>query len=764
MANGNWTSGNKEWIVTAFEEYDSNLQYTEQSPTAPLSKVWGTGGSGVVQEVYWPTIDQAQVRQSELMIHLGQEWISDSELSHSTKWLSTGVPHIQVESQDKSGRFLITKKIFTDPDRNVLVQDIQVQSKLPVEVYWHHQSAAGNTPFGDSGRVRLVNQNHPASMRASGDPSTDALLAWQGKQVQALIFSIPMLEATVGFNGSETDGRIQLKRSGKLEHSYRLARDGRIVLSAKLDCMDLSAASARDRSCRFTSWLGFGDSEEQALLSVTRSKAAGLSALEEKYIGQWASYQDQVRDLSKESLDQGRLFRASVAILKSIEDKTFAGAFIASPSIPWGQHNQDSSSATSTTGGYHLVWPRDLYQMATAFLALGDLRTSQSCLNTLKRLQFGPNDGDWDQYGPRRRKRDGSFPQNTWVDGRPYWKGLQMDQTAMPVLLVYRLWKANAIQLTDYWDLSKRALDFIADFGPWTAQERWEENFGASPSTIAAEIAALWVGADIAEAMGDHERARKFRVIGDAWAKKPGDNIDTWTYTKSGGFGIGEYYLRIEAANRYDQVWNPNDDAEFYLSNQGGARREKSVTDAGFLELVRFGVKPATAPEIVRSIIAVDQTLRVDLGEKGVSFRRYYGDRYSYDDRTGRQTPGMPWILLVGERGHFELAHALESGLPADQARLRARPYLASIENLATQSLQLPEQVWDQDLPSERGKTVKAGEPNGSATPLGWSHGEYIKLLRSLGDAGVFDRLQPVADRASLLSKLSWAEIESLLH
>jgi glucoamylase len=81
----------------------------------------------------------------------------------------------------------------------------------------------------------------------------------------------------------------------------------------------------------------------------------------------------------------------------------------------------------------------------------------------------------------------------------------------MPVLLVYRLWKAEAIKLPDYWDLSKRALDFIADFGPWTAQERWEENFGASPSTIAAEIAALWVGADLAEAMGDHERAQKIQ-------------------------------------------------------------------------------------------------------------------------------------------------------------------------------------------------------------------------------------------------------------
>lgn len=764
MASGNWTTGNKDWVSTAYEDYDSTLGFSSGSPTAPISNVWATGGTGVLQEVYWPTIDRSQVRQSELVIRVGDEWISDSELTHQTTWIEGGVPRFRVHSEDSKGRFEITKEVFTDPDRPVVIQSVEIEAKVPTEVYWHHQSAAGNTPFGDSGKVRLVAEgvNDLRTILGGGE---SALIAWQANQYQALMFSIPVVEATAGFNGSESDGRVQLRRFGKFNQVYAKARDGRVVLTAKLSCQGFEVADGNPRKCKFVTWLGFGDSEERAIGEVGRSRAGGAESAAERFSAQWNDYQRRVTDLAAASSDGGKVFRASVAVLKSLEDKTYPGSFVASPTIPWGQYVNDMSSAQSTTGGYHLIWPRDLFQMATAFLALGDVRTAKSCLNAMVRLQFGPADGEWDQYGHRRRKKDGSFPQNVWVNGQTYWPGLQLDQTAMPVILTFRLWKNGAIQPAEYWNMARRALDFIADFGPWTGQERWEENFGASPSTIAAEIAALWVGAELADAVGDHERARRYRTVGDAWSSKPGDNLEAWTYTRTGSFANGSYYQRIEGARRYDQIWNPNDDVEFYLSNQGGSRKEKTVTDAGFLELVRYGVRRAGSPEMTNSILAVDQTLRAELGARGVGFRRYYGDRYSYDDRTGTQTEGMPWILLVGERAHYELALAADAGFSTTSVRERVRPYLVSMEKLASSSMMLPEQVWDAEGATIYGRRRgDIGESNGSATPLGWSHGEYIKLLRSLTDNRIFDEIEVVKNRSLMLEALGWDFVVRLIH
>ena len=43
------------------------------------------------------------------------------------------------------------------------------------------------------------------------------------------------------------------------------------------------------------------------------------------------------------------------------------------------------------------------------------------------------------------QKPDGGFAQNFWVDGRPYWSGEQLDEVAFPIILAWRLWKANGL-------------------------------------------------------------------------------------------------------------------------------------------------------------------------------------------------------------------------------------------------------------------------------------------------------------------------------
>lgn len=97
-------------------------------------------------------------------------------------------------------------------------------------------------------------------------------------------------------------------------------------------------------------------------------------------------------------------------VLKALEDKTYRGAMIASPSIPWGG---GPNANEPTISGYHAVWSRDLYHVGTAFLAIGDRASAERALDYLFKVQ---------------QKADGSFPQNSWVDGRSIGGGLQMDQ------------------------------------------------------------------------------------------------------------------------------------------------------------------------------------------------------------------------------------------------------------------------------------------------------------------------------------------------
>ena len=328
------------------------------------------------------------------------------------------------------------------------------------------------------------------------------------------------------------------------------------------------------------------------------------------------------------------------------------------------------------TGGYHQVWPRDLYQMASAFLAANDTHSALACLNWLRRVQLSPSDGEW-QFGFRHRSRDGSFYQNYNVDGTPYWSGLQMDEVAMPAILAYRLWQAGVIQPADYWDMVYRAADMIADFGPWTAEERWEETFGASPSTIAAEITALWTSAEFADKMGDSARAARYRATAQQWSDEARrQHRHLALHDERQTSSAGATTSRVVGAGNYNEIWNPNSALTFTLANGGGQLQEKRRRRRGFLELVRFGVRGALDQVVTDSVNTVDHTIRVDIPGIGPSFHRYTGDRYNYDEATGDQTDGMLWALLTGERGHYELARALASRASSSQVDAAVAPYV----------------------------------------------------------------------------------------
>ncbi|MDH3786197.1 MAG: glycoside hydrolase family 15 protein, partial [Acidobacteriota bacterium] len=374
-------------------------------------------------------------------------------------------------------------------------------------------------------------------------------------------------------------------------------------------------------------------------------------------------------------------------------------------------------------GGYHLVWPRDMVNTTTALLSAGDKTTPLRALIYLAVAQ----------------RADGGFYQNFWLDGRPYWQGVQLDEVAFPILLAWKLHRQGALADYDPYPMVRDAAGYLVRHGPATQQERWEENSGYSPSTLAVNIAALVCAALFARERGEHETSQYLLDYADFLEC----HVEQWTVTQQGTLhpDVPRHYIRIHPADLADPVPNENPEyGELVIKNRMPGERyrfpAREIVDAGFLELVRYGVRAANDPLIEDSLRVVDAQLKVDT-PSGPVWRRYNHDGYG-EDAQGRAYQGSgvgrAWPLLTGERGHYELAAGRDPG-----------PYIRTLENFASGCGLLPEQVWDQpDIPE---KFLVFGKATGAVRPLCWAHAEYIKLLRSTRDGRIFDRVQAVEDR-----------------
>ena len=390
---------------------------------------------------------------------------------------------------------------------------------------------------------------------------------------------------------------------------------------------------------------------------------------------------------------------------------------IASLSIPWGDEKSDDE-----LGGYHLVWTRDMVKCVSALLAVGDFSTPLRSLIYLAVSQ----------------REDGGFYQNFWIDGRPYWQGVQLDEVAFPILLAWRLWKSGALGNFDPYEMVRTACGFLIREGPVTAQDRWEEARGYSPSTLAVHISALICAAEFFADRGDQDTAEFVRDYADFLES----HVERWTVTTQGTLlpGINRHYIRINpAAVNQDADEDPNTGTLILSNRPPGTRYEfpaKEIVDAGFLELVRYGVRSASDPIIQDSLRVVDDVLKVDT-PLGPCWRRYNYDGYGQrEDGSSYKYwgTGRAWPLLTGERGHYEIAAGHDP-----------RPYLSALGNFAQGIGLIPEQIWDApDLPSRH---LRLAGPTGAALPLLWAHSEYLKLQRSAADGKVFDLVEPVFGR-----------------
>jgi glucoamylase len=361
------------------------------------------------------------------------------------------------------------------------------------------------------------------------------------------------------------------------------------------------------------------------------------------------------------------------------------------------------------------VWPRDLVQSAGALLAIGHTVHARRTLRYLISVQEAA--GDWSQ--------------NMWLDGTPYWTGVQLDETAFPILLAGMLFREGELKDIEPWPCVRRAAEFLARTGPITGQDRWEENSGYSPFTMAVGTAALLDAADFAERAGDLDFATSMRACADQWNAA----IDEKTYVTGTELakraGVNGYYVRIAPAEG-DVIPIKNrppghDTARF-----------DSIVSPDALALVRFGLRDPNDPKILDTIRVIDEVLRCRT-RTGPAWYRYNEDGYGDKPDGGAFDGygiGRPWPLLAGERAHYELA----AGRPEVALQL-----LGVMRAQASDGGMLPEQIWDADDIPERGLFI--GRATGAAMPLSWAHAEYAKLVRSLREGRVFDMPHQAYDR-----------------
>jgi glucoamylase len=677
-----WTSSAKSGVGTSL---------------SPASRVWFTIGYGILNEVYYPRIDQACTRDLGLLVTDGEGLFSEEKRDtlHTVALPEPGVPCYHLSNACPDGRFRIDKWVLTDPQRDVVLQRIRFAAR----------SQAGEPTY----RVFALLAPHLGNQGAGNTTWIDAykgvpmLFAERGGVALALASSTPWLARSVGFVGS-SDGWQDLVHHRQLTWRYERAENGNVAMIGELDF------GATDE---LTLALGFGSTWSEAGNRALASLQDGFDAIRDAYIAECRAWQDTLASLDRWSPTPGR-YRTSAMVLRAHEAKRFQGGLIASLSIPWG-----SAKGDNDLGGYHLVWPRDLVEAAGGLLAAGAHDDVRRILTYLQSIQ----------------EPDGHWVQNSWMDGTPYWSGVQMDETALPILLVdlaYREGALNESRMERFWPMVRAAAAFLVQNGPVTGQDRWEEDPGYSPFTLAVEIAALLAAADVADRSGDATAARYLRETADIWNSA----VESWTYVTdtdlARAWGVEGYYVRIAPPDTADAA-SPASGFVPIKNRPPGASLElaASLVSPDALALVRFGLRAADDPRIRNTLVVIDTVLEAKT-PAGPSWHRYQDDGYGeHEDGSAFDGTGIgrAWPLLTGERAHYELAAGNTS---------RAEELLRALEAFASDGGMIPEQVWDApDIPE---KALFAGRPTGSAMPLVWAHAEHVKLLRSLRDGRVFDR------------------------
>jgi len=705
------------------------------------SKVWFTVADGVLSDVYFPTNDTTTVETMQYVVTDGSSFtdLQTRDMTYTVRARDDRVPSCRVTTTAKSGRYRIVTDYLTDPSRDTVVTRsrlIPLRGRLrDYHLYvrfdptLNGNGGGGDGNGGPDGGAVLRRDGHDVLIGSDPVTATNA----PNRDYAVPVFSAldadrPFTSVSNGFAGQDSDGLTQLDASHRLTTTHAAtSASGNLVQTAEVD-LGRDGAFALD--------LGFGTSAGDAAATARASLRTNPSWLAAQYAAGWLRYDAGLRRPQRPDGVSRSAWNAilgeyyvSANYVKTAEDKTFPGAVAAAMASPWGQAVSAGDPAATYFGSYREVFARDLYEAWTSLLLAGDRDTARD----MTRFLF-----------ERQQLPDGSMPRNSLTNGKvaPDSFGTQLDECAYPIVM------ALAVGLTgkDYYESHiKPAADFVIAHGPSYGNERWEEQSGYSPSTIAAEIAGLVAAAEIADRNGDATSAQVYRGVADEFQR----NLKAWTLTTNGprsaGAG-GAYFIRLS------KTGDPDAAITYNLGNGGPTLDQRDVIDAGFLEYARLGLLPADDADIVRSLAVVDDAIKRSTAS-GDGFYRYNGDGYGDRSSDGRPWPpsnqgdGHLWPVLAGERGQWEVARGDTAGAVG---RLQAMAAMGSGVGL------IPEQAWElPDLPASPFGTDPTqasigfanGKPAGSASALTWSAGQFVRLTLDTAAGRQLDTPSSTTDR-----------------
>ncbi|HEY2591087.1 MAG TPA: glycoside hydrolase family 15 protein, partial [Steroidobacteraceae bacterium] len=617
------------------------------------SRLWATVGHGIINEVYWPSTGQPQIRDLGFYLVGNGRWI-DLKRERRYRLLTPGPRLPALTIVHHGDDYQLTLELLPDPLRDVLlVRFVLSGAYRLVLILAPHLGSTGrdNTAWIDDG----------------------VAYARGGGFAVCLAAGVPLEQLSCGFVGA-SDGWQDLARHGRLTYSFQSATDGTVAISGEPSTRHGVLA------------LGFAYSPSGAYTRARTALAADFDMLRSDFLAAWRAW-GATLSLPRPDETLGDAAELSAAVLKIHEDRAYPGAVVASLSVPWG-------NSTDSLGGYHLVWPRDATLTAFALLAANQRLDARHILSHLIAAQ----------------RRDGHWPQNYFPSGEPYWSEIQLDEAGLPVLLAAKLAELGEAELPGTAEMVRAATGFIARTGPTSPQDRWEENPGVSPFTLAVAIAALIAAVPWLDSAQ--------RAYAHGLAEDWNERLENWCYVEDTPLarevGVPGYYVRIaplrSSGEPTPRVPLRNRDGESLLAS--------ALVSLDFSYLVRLGLRHPLDPRVQDTIRVVDHVLKVET-PSGALYHRYNGDGYG-EHADGNpfdgQGIGRGWPLLVGERGHL----ALQSGEDP-------LPYLHTMSRCASAGGLLPEQVWDATPIPELG--LAPGRPSGAAMPLLWAHAEFLKLL-----------------------------------
>ncbi len=711
--------------------------------TGTASKVWYTVAGGVLSDTYEPTIDNTNASTLQYIVTNGSTFtdLQTRDMSYTVRADPTGMA-CTVTATDAQHGYRLATTYISDPRSDTVLMHTRL-SALPgsgtnvaalhlyarLDAHVNGNGGGGAQNAGANSGVVTTAAGSAIPVVSSTNTVTNATnRTYAVPTSMALADSNPAPEASVGYAGTASDGLTQLDTSHALT-PYTSAPDGHIVATQEL-------SPGPDGT--LTLALGFGRTQAGALSTAQGSLRGPFAVKELKYLAGWVAYDASLNrppahypgEPASATARLAQHYYLSANVLKASEDKTFPGAVVASLASPWGQAvpaGTESGGEPAYFGSYREVFSRDLYEAFTGLLTDGDLATARDAV----RFLFD-----------RQQLADGAMPRNSLLNGKaaPDTGGLQLDEVAYPILMDYQAGLSGDATL--WADHVRPAADFLVAHGPSDGNERWEEQTGYSPSTIAAEIAGLTAASAIAGDHGDRARARLYQATADYFQR----SIKSWDVTTTGPDGP-RYFIRLS------KTGDPNAAITYGLGNGGPTVDQRRVIDGGFSELVRLGELPASDPDVQASLGVLDKQISVST-PSGTGYYRYgtsaadgsadgYGDCYQ-PSQTSCKPTGAPWPptdtgtghlwpVLSGERAESDIAAGQSSG---------AAGLLDAMLNFSSGVGLVPEQAWeDPNLPASPYGSDPAtasigfadGKAAGSASPLTWAQAQELRLIAGLG-------------------------------